>query len=53
MMQWIPDRYRKNEIRLRYTERAYKRGIHTGFGLGLFAAISLYMIFNILKLVLT
>jgi hypothetical protein len=52
-MQWIPDKYRKNEVRLRYTEQAYKRGIHTGFGLGLFCGISLYMIFNILKLVLT
>jgi hypothetical protein len=52
MMQWIPNQYRKNEIRLRYTERAYKRGVETGFGLGLFAAISLYMLFNILKLML-
>jgi hypothetical protein len=51
-MQWIPNRYRKNEIRMRYTERAYKRGMVTGFGLGLFAAITLYMIFNIIKLVL-
>jgi len=53
MMQWIPNRYRNNEIRLRYTERAYKRGVQTGFGLGLFTAITLYMFFNILKLVLT
>ena len=53
VMQWIPDQYRKNEIRLRYTEKAYKRGVETGFGLGLFAAITLYMFFNILKLVLT
>ena len=53
MMQWIPDQYRKDEIRLRYTEKAYKRGVETGFGLGLFAAITLYMFFNILKLVLT
>lgn len=53
MMQWIPNQYRKNEIRLRYTERAYKRGVQTGFGLGLFTAITLYMFFNILKLVLT
>lgn len=52
-MQWVPDFYRKNEVRLRYTERAYKRGMVTGFGLGLFAAISLFMIFNIIKLVLT
>lgn len=52
-MQWIPNRYRKNEIRLRYTERAYKRGMSTGFGLGLFCGISLYMTYNILKLVLT
>ena len=52
-MQWIPDFHRKNEIRLRYTERAYKRGMVTGFGLGLCTCISLYMIFNILKLVLT
>jgi len=53
MMQWIPNRYRKNEIRMRYTERAYKRGMVTGFGLGVFMCITLYMIFNILKLVLT
>lgn len=30
MMQWIPNRYRNNEIRLRYTERAYKRGVWVG-----------------------
>ena len=52
-MQWIPNRYRKNEIRMRYTERAYKRGMATGFGLGVFMCITLFMIFNILKLVLT
>ena len=52
-MQWIPDRHRKNEIRLRYTERAYKRGVQIGFGLGLCTCISLYMIFNAFKLILT
>ena len=52
-MQWIPNRYRKNEIRMRYTERAYKRGMATGFGLGVFMCITLFMFFNILKLALT
>jgi hypothetical protein len=52
-MQWIPDFHRKNEIRLRYTERAYKRGMSMGIALGVFMCISLFMIFNILKLVLT
>ena len=53
MMQWIPNRYRKNEIRLRYTKKAYCRGMSIGFGLGLFCCINLFMFFNIIKLVLT
>jgi hypothetical protein len=52
-MQWVPDFYRKNEVRLRYTERAYKRGMSMGIALGVFICISLFMIFNIIKLVLT
>jgi hypothetical protein len=52
-MQWVPDFYRKNEIRLRYTEKAYKRGMSMGVALGVFMCIALFMIFNILKLVLT
>jgi len=51
-MQWIPNRYRNNEIRLRYTEKAYCRGMSMGIALGVFVCISLFMIFNIIKLVL-
>jgi len=52
-MQWIPDFHRKNEIRLRYTKKAYCRGMSMGIALGVFVCISLFMIFNIIKLVLT
>lgn len=30
MMQWIPDRHRVNEVRLRYIEKAYRRGFQMG-----------------------
>jgi hypothetical protein len=52
-MQWIPDSYRKNEIRLRYTEKAYKRGMGLGFGLGMLFCYGLFLVYNVLKLVLT
>ena len=51
-MQWVPNLYRKNEIRLRYTEKAYRRGMSLGFGLGLLFSYGLFLVYNILKLAL-
>jgi hypothetical protein len=52
-MQWIPNRYQRNEVRLRYIKKAYNRGMSMGVALGVFMCISLFMIFNILKLALS
>jgi len=49
-MNWNPRRYHRNEVRLRYTKKAYCRGMSIGFGLGLFCCINLYMVLNILAL---
>lgn len=51
-MQWIHESYRKNEIRLRYIKKAYKRGMSLGFGLGMLFCYGLFLVYNILELAL-